>query len=563
MSSLLIAGLPEPQTFQPTPPPSHQGDLRSSYAMDGREASPVDNTVASMSADIKCMYMESCDTGSQPRKAISHIFGRNKLCTRMIPDQVWVHFCRKLCHALRLWCTLGYCDIRKSQPYDAYDQVEFDAPVGVNGDCYDRYLCRMEEFRQSLRIIHQCLNKMPTGPVRVEDYKVSPRRVWLQDVPAAGVITRPEVTILGEHGGSRSPLPALHQGLKRVFCTDGSISIMVSKMPQSRTLLCLTDLPLQTSVRHRPKTASTRKLTAEKAPSRQREPQWRQFSTQLLPLITTASTSSHPIRPLVQHPAPQLRLPQAGSAVKSRTSKGELSCAVSVGNGIAAFYATFGALQAIESCIPMYLFLLKGMLAGESLHSFPGEGGNGFKSPGRTLGEDKCPYIELQDVSIKRTRLLVLWTRSPKRIPTSMATVLLSRSGTPCLLLDAADPVRGNKPDEIPARYYEMVTIRRREAELNRSVSRPSPAQQPLGALDQQMQAPVAQAPSVNPFLPDALTLGSAHAEAERRAMSFAENAGQSARGLPSENYLPQAAPIQQPFNHNYGNDTMSDNTKY
>ncbi|KAJ2904795.1 NADH-ubiquinone oxidoreductase 49 kDa subunit [Zalerion maritima] len=65
-------------------------------------------------------------------------------------------------------------DVRKSSPYDAYDQVEFDVPVGVNGDCYDRYLCRMEEFRQSLRIIHQCLNKMPEGPVRVEDYKVSP-----------------------------------------------------------------------------------------------------------------------------------------------------------------------------------------------------------------------------------------------------------------------------------------------------------------------------------------------------------------------------------------------------
>ncbi|RDA94120.1 hypothetical protein CP533_6602 [Ophiocordyceps camponoti-saundersi (nom. inval.)] len=65
-------------------------------------------------------------------------------------------------------------DIRKSQPYDAYDQVEFDVPVGVNGDCYDRYLCRMEEFRQSLRIIFQCLNKMPPGPVRVEDYKISP-----------------------------------------------------------------------------------------------------------------------------------------------------------------------------------------------------------------------------------------------------------------------------------------------------------------------------------------------------------------------------------------------------
>lgn len=65
-------------------------------------------------------------------------------------------------------------DIRKAAPYDAYGQVEFDVPVGVRGDCYDRYLCRMEEFRQSLRIIHQCLNKMPPGPVRVEDYKISP-----------------------------------------------------------------------------------------------------------------------------------------------------------------------------------------------------------------------------------------------------------------------------------------------------------------------------------------------------------------------------------------------------
>jgi NADH dehydrogenase (ubiquinone) Fe-S protein 2 len=65
-------------------------------------------------------------------------------------------------------------DVRKSQPYDAYGECEFDVPVGMNGDCYDRYLCRMEEFRQSLRIIHQCLNKMPAGPVRVEDYKISP-----------------------------------------------------------------------------------------------------------------------------------------------------------------------------------------------------------------------------------------------------------------------------------------------------------------------------------------------------------------------------------------------------
>jgi len=65
-------------------------------------------------------------------------------------------------------------DIRKVQPYEAYAEVDFNVPVGTRGDCYDRYLCRMEEFRQSLRIIHQCLNKMPAGPVKVDDWKISP-----------------------------------------------------------------------------------------------------------------------------------------------------------------------------------------------------------------------------------------------------------------------------------------------------------------------------------------------------------------------------------------------------
>ncbi|XP_052055805.1 NADH dehydrogenase [ubiquinone] iron-sulfur protein 2, mitochondrial [Apodemus sylvaticus] len=65
-------------------------------------------------------------------------------------------------------------DLRKTQPYDVYDQVEFDVPVGSHGDCYDRYLCRVEEMRQSLRIIEQCLNKMPPGEIKVDDAKVSP-----------------------------------------------------------------------------------------------------------------------------------------------------------------------------------------------------------------------------------------------------------------------------------------------------------------------------------------------------------------------------------------------------
>jgi NADH dehydrogenase (ubiquinone) Fe-S protein 2 len=64
-------------------------------------------------------------------------------------------------------------DLRKVAPYDCYDKVEFDIPVGLNGDCYDRYLIRVEEMRQSLRIIEQCLNQMPLGPIKVDDRKLS------------------------------------------------------------------------------------------------------------------------------------------------------------------------------------------------------------------------------------------------------------------------------------------------------------------------------------------------------------------------------------------------------
>jgi len=67
-------------------------------------------------------------------------------------------------------------DLRKVQPYDAYDRVEFDIPVGRYGDCYDRYLIRAEEMRQSVRIILQCLNAMPDGEVRVDDNKITPPR---------------------------------------------------------------------------------------------------------------------------------------------------------------------------------------------------------------------------------------------------------------------------------------------------------------------------------------------------------------------------------------------------
>jgi len=67
-------------------------------------------------------------------------------------------------------------DLRKKQPYAAYDKVDFDIPVGVNGDCYDRYLVRIEEIRQSNRIIKQCVDwlRANPGPVMVEDHKIAP-----------------------------------------------------------------------------------------------------------------------------------------------------------------------------------------------------------------------------------------------------------------------------------------------------------------------------------------------------------------------------------------------------
>ena len=75
-------------------------------------------------------------------------------------------------------------DIRKTEPYEVYDQVDFDIPVGVNGDCYDRYLVRMEEMRQSNEIIKQCvtwLRKNP-GPVVLDDHKiVPPSRIEMKD----------------------------------------------------------------------------------------------------------------------------------------------------------------------------------------------------------------------------------------------------------------------------------------------------------------------------------------------------------------------------------------------
>jgi NADH-quinone oxidoreductase subunit D len=65
-------------------------------------------------------------------------------------------------------------DLRRAQPYECYSDLEFQIPVGKNGDCYDRYVMRMEEMRQSNNIMKQCIEKMPTGPVNVRESKVVP-----------------------------------------------------------------------------------------------------------------------------------------------------------------------------------------------------------------------------------------------------------------------------------------------------------------------------------------------------------------------------------------------------
>jgi NADH-quinone oxidoreductase subunit D len=65
-------------------------------------------------------------------------------------------------------------DLRKSEPYEVYEDMDFDIPVGKNGDCYDRYLCRMEEMRQSISIMRQCIERMPEGPVSSIDKKIVP-----------------------------------------------------------------------------------------------------------------------------------------------------------------------------------------------------------------------------------------------------------------------------------------------------------------------------------------------------------------------------------------------------
>jgi NADH:ubiquinone oxidoreductase subunit D len=65
-------------------------------------------------------------------------------------------------------------DLRKAQPYEIYNKLDFDIVSGINGDCYDRYLIRLFEMKQSIKIIEQCLNNMPLGSIKTSDNKITP-----------------------------------------------------------------------------------------------------------------------------------------------------------------------------------------------------------------------------------------------------------------------------------------------------------------------------------------------------------------------------------------------------
>jgi len=68
----------------------------------------------------------------------------------------------------------AYWDLRKTDPYEVYGELDFEVPVGLNGDSFDRYLIRIEEMRQSLHLIHQCLNKIPNGFIKTDNKKITP-----------------------------------------------------------------------------------------------------------------------------------------------------------------------------------------------------------------------------------------------------------------------------------------------------------------------------------------------------------------------------------------------------
>ncbi|KAF8852172.1 hypothetical protein BDZ45DRAFT_124049 [Acephala macrosclerotiorum] len=130
-------------TGEPTPPSSHHPDNPSPTATTAAYPNPdTPPTIADNESNaVVCMYIPNCDTGSQPRKAISHIFGRNKMCTRLIPQHVWVHYCRKHYQRSRYRNPKEYaklqCDLVQQQIRRVHEWSLNNAKNGVAGVVQD------------------------------------------------------------------------------------------------------------------------------------------------------------------------------------------------------------------------------------------------------------------------------------------------------------------------------------------------------------------------------------------------------------------------------------------
>ena len=134
--------------------------------------------------------------GAMPRDFDDEIIGMiRKVCEDVIPvidetekfltrNRIWVERCHGVgCISPEDAISYGFTgpclraagvdwDLRKKAPYLVYNELDFDVPIGENGDVYDRYLVRIEEMRQSVRMIQQAINRMPAGPIRIEDSRV-------------------------------------------------------------------------------------------------------------------------------------------------------------------------------------------------------------------------------------------------------------------------------------------------------------------------------------------------------------------------------------------------------
>lgn len=128
---------------EPTPPSSHHPDNSSPTSPPGYTApdTPPNMDAGNQAHAIACMYIPNCDTGSQLRKAISHIFGRNKMCTRLIPQHIWVHYCRKHYQRSRYRNPKEYaklqCDLVQKQIRAIREWSEANKRQGVAGTVVD------------------------------------------------------------------------------------------------------------------------------------------------------------------------------------------------------------------------------------------------------------------------------------------------------------------------------------------------------------------------------------------------------------------------------------------